>query len=233
MMPATGFLIVVLLPVILVVGLATAALAWISYTLWRKAVRGAIVDAVSLSRGASNVGICEIVADSGLYDYDALFAQSQRLVIALNDGRTWLSVHRDRLRRRVQDTSKETTIFLIDPNSEMVGVLARKGSTTKNAIQARIAESVQLLSELVVPGAQLEVLGHSLFNPHAAVVGDNRALLTPYFASRGGRTVPVFCFEDSGPQSFFRQLRDDLEALRTDARELRLQLGEPAKLHTV
>lgn len=211
-----------LLVTILLLALATPVVVYALLRRVRKdvtAIRRAVADDLSSKIGA--FGLSDVKADSSSVDYDSVMATSQRLVVLLNDGRTWLSVHRERLRKRFQDPSKETTIFLIDPESEMIFVLARKGSTTPDAIRAKIKESIQLVSEIASPNTQLEIFGHSLFNPHSIVLGDDAAIVMPYFVSRGGRQVPAFRFENAGPDSFFLMLRSDLESLRMDARDIR------------
>lgn len=172
---------------------------------------------LKLSNGIQSVGLDCVVPESDKFDYTNLLENNQRVVILLNDGRTWLSVHRTRLAKRLADPNKETTVFLIRPGSPMVEVLAKKGNISSEALTQRIRESIALLLEIRGPRSNLEILGHSLFNPHSVVLGDDNAAVVPYFASRGGRNVPLFHFTDSGDESYFRHLREDLERLRKDA----------------
>jgi hypothetical protein len=182
------------------------------------------------------IGLHGIHPDASTFDFGSLISESQSLAMVLNDGRTWLSVHRDRLRRRFQDPRKETTVILTHPDSPMVAVLARKANTEGDAIRAKLEESVALLMEIRSDTTVIEVLGHFLFNPHAVFVGDDRAYVTPYFTSRGGRTVPVFEYIDAGPDSMFRSLREDVEGLRIDCASLVASDGFEkgvARLHTL
>jgi hypothetical protein len=169
---------------------------------------------------AARLGLAECWPDASIYDYTYVLCESRRAIILLNDGRTWISVHRDRLRRRLEDPSKETTVYLIHPDSEMVPVLAKKGSIDAEALRTRIWESITMLTELCNEGTKLEILGHELFNPYSMVLGEDRALLVPYFASRGGRAVPMFVFEDVGQDCYYRQLVTDMEGLRMDSQRL-------------
>lgn len=180
----------------------------------------AVSHKLAIAAEATELGLVACIADSTVYDYTGVLCDSRKLVVVLNDGRTWCSVHRDRLRRRLQDTSKETTVFLIHPESEMIPVLARKGSIEPESLKNKIRETLALLDELCVDGSRLEILGHHLFNPHSLVLTETRALLMPYFTSRGGRTVPLFVFEDAGPGSFYGNLVEDVEALRMDADQI-------------
>lgn len=179
-----------------------------------------------LTKAQNRVGMVDASEDCTTYDYGPLLLDSRALVVVLNDGRTWASVHRDRLRKRFADPSKATTFILCHPESAMLPVLARKGSTTIDVIQSRIAETIQLLLDIKQPETVLELLGHHLFNPFTLVLGDENAIITPYFFSRGGRTVPAMKFQDLGGPCYFRDIVDDVERLRIDARDIS-NLGSP------
>lgn len=187
-----------------------------------------LVRDIGLTKEFSRIGLIEACADASTYDYGRIISESKKLVILLNDGRTWISVHRDRLRRRFADSAKETVVYLVHPDSPMVGVLARKAGRDVPALQGRIRETVEILNEIREPQTALEILGHHLFNPHSLVIGDDMAVLTPYFASRGGRTVPAFRFEDTGADCFLRDIVEDLERLRLDSASI-AAIGSPAQ----
>ncbi len=191
-----------------------------------------ISDSLALAKGGVSMGLKNITPDSTSYDYGPILLNSQRLVLLVNDGRTWLSVHRDKLRKRFADPNKETTVFLIHPDSHLVRVLARKGSSDVSSVQAKIIESVQLLTEIKTNTTKLEILGHDLFNPFSAVLGDNEAIVMPYFVSRGSRAVPAISYENNGPGCYFSMLEEDLEALRKDARTLNLPVMNPVRLRS-
>lgn len=198
-------------------GILTAAMTAGMVLLLGRSAGSEMGKRLSIAGDAAQLGLVECIPDSSLYDFTAVICESKKLVVVLNDGRTWCSVHRDRLRKRLEDPSKCTTIYLIHPESDFISVLARKGSTEPETIRTRIGETVAMLEKVCTPGTQLELLGHNLFNPHALVLSESKALLTPYFTSRGGRTVPLFVFEDSGPDSFYRLLASDVEGLRMDS----------------
>jgi hypothetical protein len=180
-------------------------------------LRGTLGEELRLAGTAEGVGLDSISTDSSTFDYSELFNDTGDLSIVLNDGRTWLSVHRDRLRRRLLRSGCRTSIYLIHPDSKMVEVLARKGSVETSIIQGRIAESVQLVKECVSGNGHVEVLGHFLFNPFSLVLGPSGAVVTPYFLSRGGRMTPSFLFAPR-PQGdgMYEALLVDVEGLRKD-----------------
>jgi hypothetical protein len=104
----------------------------------------------------------------------------------------------------------------------MVQVLARKGSKDVELIKERIHDTVQLLEEIRDDQTSLEILGHYLFNPHSLVIGDDAAVVTPFFLSRGGRTVSAFKYEDRGSPCYFQDLLNDIERVRMDTKAISL-----------
>lgn len=168
------------------------------------------------------LGLLAVSPDSSRFDYREIIEDSRRLVVVLNDGRTWLSMHRERLRARFADNRKQTTIFLVHPRSEFINVLARKGSSDPAAQIAKIHESLQILREVVQEGTNIEVLGHFLYNTHSLVLGDEIAAVTPYYLSRGSRSVPVYVYGDDGGSCYFKELEGDVERLRMDSEALKI-----------
>lgn len=179
-----------------------------------------LIQRIELARAYGELGLTEIHSDCTAFDYGPIISESRRLIVVLNDGRTWASVHRDRLRRRFTDSSKQTTFILTHPDSPMVQVLARKGSKDVEVVKGRIHDTVQLLEEIRDEHTSLEILGHYLFNPHAVVIGDDVAVVTPFFLSRGGRTVPAFKYEDRGTPCYFQDLVKDIERVRMDTKDI-------------
>lgn len=186
-----------------------------------KSVKSVLADKLLLAFETGHLGLQSLVAESSGFDYGQIIQESRKLTIVLNDGRTWLSTQRERLRKRFADPSKETVVFLIHPRSAFVEVLARKGSKDARVIRERIMESVEMIEDISSGGGRVSVLGHFLFNPQSVVIGDGMAVVTPYYFGRGGRAVPAFVFKDAGEGSYVRLLTDDLELLLIDSEALK------------
>ena len=183
-----------------------------------------IISQFNISKTADSMGLTDIYPDCTNIDFDSLLVNSQKLIILVNDGRTWASVQRDRLRKRFNDPQKETTFFIIHPDSIMIDVLSRKGSIEKDILKQRIIETLQLLNEISVENTKLEILGHHLFNPHSMIVSEDTAILIPYFVSRGGRTVPAMKYVNiDDDECYYKRLFDDLEKLRMDSQSLNVE----------
>lgn len=151
-----------------------------------------------------------------------MLLEAKDLTILINDGRTWVSTNSVHLRNRFAQPNLRTRIFLLHPESPMLEVLARKVGSTREHMQNKIHETVRMLTELKGEKTKLTILGHYLFNPHALFLGDQYAIMTPYFTARGRRTVPLLRFHDNSQTSFVRKLKDDVRDLENDAKEIQL-----------
>ena len=175
---------------------------------------------LSLARVEQTLGLSSVADDTYTYDFGPLLENSRDLQIVLNDGRTWISRHSEVFRQRLADKTKTTTVFVLHPDSEMLGVLARKVGTTSEKLKEKIAETVQMLRDLRKQDSQLKIYGHQLYNPHSTFVGDNIAVVTLYMTARGRTNVPAFTFKDTGDKSFVRKLKSDLQDLLNDSAEI-------------
>lgn len=167
--------------------------------------------------GMNELGLVEIRKDSTIYDYTDIIIKPRNLVIILNHGQTWVSLHIDRLRKRLSDPTKETTFFFVHPNSPLVSAVARKASMEPSAFVGKVNETVARINEIKHPQTKVNIYGHYLYNTYSACIGDTEAVITPYYISRGIRTVPSFRFADIGDECVFRELVEDAKRLKLDA----------------
>lgn len=179
----------------------------------------AILSKLELASQADSLGLTESRAD-GKYNFREMIEESSKLVVALNDGRTWVSTHSAHLKKRLADPSKVTTFFLVHPESPMVEVLAQKEGSNPEGLRHKLSETLGMLRPLRTASTQLTIFGHFLFNPHSVFLADRYVIVTPYFHSRGRRTVPAYRFDDRGPECFFREIQDDMSILQQDARSI-------------
>ncbi len=167
---------------------------------------------------AAAVGLTDIVGDFNNFNLGPIIAEARQLTVVLNDGRTWVSIYQNALRQRLKDSTKQTTLLLCHPDSAMLSVLARKGSIDVDGLRNRLFDTIAHFDQILQQSAgRVEILGHHLFNPCSLVLTESLAVLTPYMFSRGLKTVPVLVFNDTGENSFYRHLVDDIERLRIDA----------------
>lgn len=171
--------------------------------------------------GSKDIGLAKIEKDATLYDYGPLIANSRVLFIVLNQGQPWVSIHKDRLKSRFKDPTKETTIFLVHPASPVVDLLAKKAAVDREKLAQKLLESISQLSDLSPNPGNVNIYGHHLFNTYFAMVGDNEAAIAPYFLSRGSDVAPVFQFENTGENCFYREICSDVKRLKLDSEDLR------------
>lgn len=182
----------------------------------------AILERLSLADEASKMGLSNIHSDASNYDYTAMIDHATTLTIVLNDGRTWISHNAVKLRKRFLDPAKSTRLFFLHPESPMQQVLARKYGSSESSLVAKLNETLVMLADMSSPQSKIEVFAHKLFNPHSVFIADSFVVISPYFHSRTRRTVPALRFHDAGEGCFFREVREDIDALRFDADTLKL-----------
>jgi hypothetical protein len=182
----------------------------------------AILERLSVADEAMRMGLSQIHPDASNFDYVPMIDNAARLTIVLNDGRTWVSHHAVKLRKRFLDPAKSTTFFFLHPDSPMQQVLARKYGSSEEILVAKLNETLVMLADMSSPHSNVEVFAHKLFNPHSVFVADSFILISPYFHSRTRRTVPALRFHDAGEGCFFREVSEDIEGLKLDADTMRL-----------
>jgi hypothetical protein len=187
----------------------------------------AIFDHLSLAEETLKMGLAAIHPDASNYDYAPMIEHAATLTIVLNDGRTWVSNNAGRLRKRLADPSRKTRFFFLHPQSPMQMVLARKYGSSETALAAKLNETLMMLADVAPPEANLEVFAHNLFNPHSVFIADSHAIISPYFHSRTRRTVPALRFQDTDEGCFFREIREDIDALMLDAETLAIPWSPP------
>jgi hypothetical protein len=183
---------------------------------------------LSFAKREELLGLAEARLSAHDYDYTHLILHSENLVLVLNDGRTWVSNHAALLKKRFTDSSKKTAVFLLHPNSSMLEVLAKKVGSNRESLQRKIYETVDLLKDVKTDSTQLAIYGHYLYNAYSLFMGDTYAVVTPYFNSKGRRTVPLFRYDDREGQGdcYYQQLREDVEVLKLDSADLNVQQSE-------
>jgi hypothetical protein len=182
--------------------------------------RKTIADKLRLAQQAEDIGLAETRSDASTFDYATLLELSPTVTIVVNGGRTWVSNNADRLRKRFLDPNKATNLILLHPSSPMMQVLARKEGSNQAALQHKVAESVAMLNQLKAEGTQLRILGHHLFNPHSVFLGDRYVIISPYFHSRGRRTVPAYRFKNRDADCYYREIAADIQSLLLDAEDI-------------
>ena len=192
-----------------------------------------IRELVAISRNMERLGLRDVDVDCNTYDFAALIAAANRLVICVNDGRTWLSRNSEHLKERFKLSDKETLFIIMHPDSPALAIQAAKVGTTHEALRMKANESLAILKRLKSPQTNLKVYGHNFYNPQAVYLGDDVAYITTYFTSTGRREVPLYVFRRAGNNCFFSKLEEDMKQLMEfDAKEIDLSAipeREPAQ----
>lgn len=175
---------------------------------------------LSRTTSSGTINLVDSINDSRKFDYSRILAESRRVTICLNDGKSWVEAHEQELSVRIKDSRLKTTVILCHPESPMIEILARKESKDPEEVKNKIIFTVEKLVAMSGHSKNLEVLGHSLINPSSIVLGDSSAVVTPYLLSRGKRIVPAFVYAEGTSGGYFREIVRDFEQVRIDCERL-------------
>lgn len=156
-----------------------------------------------------------------------LILESQDLTVMINDGRTWVSNNSTRLETRFRDPTKNTTFVLLDPDGPIVAVQARKESVDAESIRGKVRQTVQILCTLAKKETDLKILVHDFYNPQTVFLGDDVAVVTPYFTAPGRKPIPAFIFRNTGDASHFSLLRQDALELVKHSKAIDRKVAPP------
>jgi hypothetical protein len=180
-----------------------------------------LLEKLDLKKQIGDIGLEEVSLNANSYDYSSLILHSRDLVVVLNDGRTWVSERSDLFQQRFKDSEKTTTFFLTHPNSTLLPILAQREATSEDSIKKKISDTLSRLNLDKCDDTNLKVYGHYFYNPFSLFLGDDVAIITPYFYSRVKRALPVFKFRDNNEAHCYYQLvKLDIESLILDAEDI-------------
>jgi hypothetical protein len=183
-----------------------------------------IRELVTISRNMERLGLIDVGVDCNTFDFSALIMSAHRLIVCVNDGRTWLSRNSEQLKERFQKSDKTTIFIIMHPDSSTLPIQAAKVGTTVEALKMKTSESLDILKRLKAPNTKLKVYGHNYYNPQSVYLGDDTAYITTYFTSSGRREVPLFRFRRAGNNCFFTKLEEDMKQLTDfDSQEIELE----------
>lgn len=166
------------------------------------------------------LGVSHCFREVDRFDFSDDIENTKRLIAILNDGRGWTGNYYQRFVNRFSKPNTETKVILMHPNSDAIALHAHKVGATPEGIRMKIAETVRLLKRANQNSADLQILGHRFYNTMSVFLTEETAIMTPYFLSKVRRTPPVFTFIDSGIESFYKKLENDLEALLVDCEDI-------------
>lgn len=165
------------------------------------------------------LGLSHCFKEVDRFDFADIIEESADLTIVLNDGRTWVSSYFQRFKNRFADINKKTTFILMHPESSAIKLHANKVGGDAISIQMKIAETIREIDKAKANNvnANVNILGHNLYNTLSIFLADNNAIVTPYFVSKVRQTPPILVFYQAGPACFYSKLKADVSALLSDS----------------
>jgi hypothetical protein len=165
-------------------------------------------------------GLVGFNAESNNADHSVALRQSNEVFAMLNDGYGWTRKYLSVLNDRFSDTSKETTIVLMDPDSPSLPAIAQRSNKTFDEQVRDIWESVERLAEgsgaAAYASKRLRVLGCQQPISGCYFIFDRHIIWNPYLTRFRPPQLPRI--ELSNPSGRL------MELLLTDAEVIRREL---------
>jgi hypothetical protein len=177
-------------------------------------------DVVAASLEQRELGISHCFLEVDRYEYARVIVDSDNLIAVMNDGRGLITNNYEKFVRRFARNGCTTAIILMHPNSEALKLHAAKVGSTPEGIRIKIAETIDYLKRANAERSELKILGHDLYTTMSVFLTEHEAVITPYFLSKVRRTPPLFTFVDSGVESFYNKLSEDVKALMVDCTDI-------------
>jgi hypothetical protein len=177
-----------------------------------------------LAEVSKNIGLVNLVSqeDSFSDQQSEWIRNAKTLKVLLRDGDRWSSNYSDALTKRFNDPNPEkvTVILLLDPQSELLEINAKKINKTPQILQFEIEKTVSRLQKRAQSFTKLSILGYKYYNTYHLVLADDLIKLTFYPSSYLNFKSPSFVFQNLGEDCYYQQLKRDIEALEQDAVDL-------------
>lgn len=164
----------------------------------------------------SNTGLIRIEGDANKFSYEDFIKKNKKIVILLNDGRTWIS-HNEYYFEDNDNEYTDISFIITHPRSEMICVLARKQRMTNKQLEDKISQFLSSIERINKNRhSKIKIYGHKLYNPNSIFLGDDEVILSSYLVARGRGSVPLYVYKNTGSSSYFEQVKKDIDALLSD-----------------
>ncbi|MGF0337892.1 hypothetical protein [Ectopseudomonas toyotomiensis] len=161
-------------------------------------------------------GMEDITDSFELDKYQDKIINSKKLNIVMNDGKSFIGHNSYIFKRRFKLPNKETNFVLLDPTSDFMPLLNKKnGKHDASYYQRKILDVIKeiLIDFQAEDSHKVNVYVHQMFNTMSVLSFDNIAMVSLYRLSPGKSIVPHFEFKDTGANSEFCEITDDVDKL--------------------
>lgn len=153
-------------------------------------------------------------------NFKSFLNSGDQLDIVMNDGQWWLSSNHANIEQRFLMKGGTTRVFLVDPKSIFIDILASKVGRSAVELGSRIKKTVDELQAIDRPDHNLEIYFHNLYNPYSLFLSNKGAFLTFYYFSTMRIVSPAFWFEPAGEDCQVERFKKDIEQLISDSAQI-------------
>ncbi|WP_165175275.1 hypothetical protein [Desulfovibrio sp. ZJ369] len=161
-------------------------------------------------------GLCHIESDANSFKFESFIQSNRKITILLNDGRTWIS-HNEQYFEKNDHEDTDIIFIITHPDSEMINILARKQNLTCEQIKIKIDEFIGSIKRINDKRQnKIKVFGHKLYNPNSIFLGESEVIMSSYLVARGRGCVPLYIYKNKGNESYYEQVKKDLNGIISD-----------------
>lgn len=158
---------------ILVGGVATCLQEWLTRRDFLGTIKqhvDQIRQLIAVSKNMDRLGLYDVDVDCNTYDFSQLIATSKRLIVCVNDGRTWLSRNSEFLKERFSQPDRSTVFVIMHPDSPALQIQADKVGTTLEALRIKVNELLAIIKRLRHSRTDLKIYGHNFTIPNPSIL---------------------------------------------------------------
>lgn len=189
----------------------------------QKETKDLIFNEIPLLQRTNEIGIASIPEDGSIEILD--FKESKDFIVAMNDGKFFLSKNAENLCSRFEKEGITTTFILLDDESDAAKLLCYANGkddtdTYKNKINQAISEIKNFATKY--PKHNFEIYAYSKgYFRTSIILTDTKALVGTYRNSPGKRKLPLHILI-SKYGSEFDAIQDDIMELRNLSNKLQI-----------
>ncbi|EER46492.1 hypothetical protein AM305_00509 [Actinobacillus minor NM305] len=164
-------------------------------------------------------GLIGIVNTNNMKSLNIDIVNSSKLIIAMNDGKNFLSNNSTELSERYSDKSKKTIIILFDPEAECENVLCRQNGKDVGVYATKIKDVIKDLKRKKENSADIEIYVTDVMLRTHTVITDNIAVSGTYRNSQGKDNIPPsYIYSNQGKEYNF--ILNDIEKIKNSAKKV-------------
>jgi hypothetical protein len=173
------------------------------------------------------IGLEDIIYDNRMKNIDNNIEESDDLYIIMNDGRNFFTNNSDWLSRRFKLKHKNTTVVLLDDESESQKILCKRNEKSENNYYAtKIKEAIKDFVNFYQDHSDestLKIYKYNYYFMTSVVATEKYAIVGTYRNAAGKQLVPPqFIFRKECEKPEYEKIMDDIKNIIKKSKEVKI-----------